>query len=275
MSEQQGVSLRPGDAQEGGFLDDADVTIKTMRAATWDYRGKAPKPCAAIEVTYLHDDKEKVEYYRVGDLEKLVPSGDKKSFLPTGTAGGIMARSKGFYLITSLINAGFPEDKVGADLSVFDGTQVHVNNTTLPDKIKDTVTGQEKENKALLVTKILSFPWDAKAKGSTKKAAGASKPAAATASAPAASAPAGGTDVSQKAIDTIGAVVSEAGGTIKRVQLNQQVFRKLAQDSDRNAIIRLVGDAAFLQGLDGTPVQVGEDLQTLAYDGTTVSFAAA
>ena len=39
-------SLRPSDAQAGGFLDDADVTFAEMRFVLWDYGGKAPMSIA-------------------------------------------------------------------------------------------------------------------------------------------------------------------------------------------------------------------------------------
>ncbi len=270
----KGVSLRPGDAQEGGFLDDADVTIKSLRAGLQTYAGHTEyKPRAAIVATFItDDDREKVEYYPVGSTDKLVASGDTSKFLPVSGSGGIMKKSKGWYLVGSLINAGFPEDKVTDDLTVFDNTRVHVLLTTLPEKIKDD-KGADKDNKALLVTKILKYPWEAAKGGAAKKAGAAGSTAkAATTSAPAA--PAAATqmpELAQKATDTVAAVVAEAGGTLSRVKLNQGVFRKLSNDPDRNQIVQTVGNVAFLQTLNDQMVQVGEDIKTLAFDGTNVT----
>lgn len=263
-SNQQAVSLRPGDAQQGGFLDDVDVTFREVSAEIFDFNGKS-KPGTCIKVAFeTEDGQEKIEYYRVGSPEKLVPSGDRRRILAVGGATGIMSRSKGYHLITSIINAGFPEDKVSDDVSVFSGLRAHVNLTTLPEKFKGD-DGQDKENKAVLVTKILSLPWENQgpAKGGAKRA---SAPRAAATSAPAqqaAAAPAADGAIAEKAAATVSEIIAEAGGSIARVKLNQQVFRKLANDSDRNAVVQLVGNPEFLKGRE-----------EFSFDGTNVEYAA-
>lgn len=268
MSEQKAVSLRPGDAQEGGFLDDVDVTIKSLRAVHWDYKGKAD-PCAAIEATFLTDEgKERIEYYRVGKPDKLVPNAENTKFLPVSGTGGIMKKSKGWYFVTSLINAGFPEDKVTDDLSVFNNTRVHVNITALPEKMTDDA-GKDKENKAILVTKVVTLPWEQKS--GSKKPAPAASTAKPTAAAAPASAPQSASDIVTKAIAECAKAASDAGGSLPRIKLSQQVFRQLAQDTDRNAVVKLVGDPAWLQTLNEMPVEVGGEVKSFTFDGTALS----
>src|SRR5580765_707999 len=155
----EGLSLRPSDAQAGSFLDDVDVTLKECRFVIWDYMGKAERPSVALKVTM-----EEVEvpltheqYYSAGDPNKVTPSPDGKTLIPQAGATGLNNNTNALAFIASIVNAGFPEDKLGSDASVFDGMGVHVRQVAQPKRagLKD-----QKEGKTyLMVEKIIHMPW--------------------------------------------------------------------------------------------------------------------
>jgi hypothetical protein len=262
------LSLRPSDAQTGAFLDDIDVTLKECRFVTWDYMGKA-NPATALKVTMEEPDGITHEqYYSAGDPSKVTPSSDGKTLVPQAGATGLNNNTNALAFISSIINAGFPEDKLGSDASVFDGLGAHVNQVAQPKRagLKD-----QKEGKTyLLVTKITRLPWDAPAvkpaKGApvAKSAAPGPRPVAA---APAASpAPTNGTptnEMVEKARVTVISILTEKGGSVPRSKLSQEAFRLLSNDPDRNAIVKMVYDDGFLTQ------SVAEGV--FAFDGTTVT----
>jgi hypothetical protein len=267
------LSLRPSDAQTGAFLDDVDVTLKECRFVLWDYMGKA-KTSVALKVTMEEPDGITHEqYYSAGDPEKVTPSPDGKTLVPQAGATGLNANTNALAFIASIINAGFPEDRLSTDVSVFDGLGAHVNQVAQPKRqgLKD-----QKEGKTyLLVTKIARLPWDAPAAKPAKGAPAAARTAAPKATpAPAPTATmsqAGGNgngvadELTEKARVTVIAILTEKGGTIPRSKLSQEAFRLLASDPDRNAIVKLVYDDVFLQqsvaegvfGFDGATVTLG------------------
>jgi len=266
------LSLRPSDAQAGAFLDDVDVTLKECRFVVWDYMGKASKPSTALKITMEDPDSITHEqYYSAGDPDKVLPSPDGKTLIPQAGATGLNNNTNALAFISSIINAGFPEDKLGSDASVFDGLGAHVNQVAQPKRqgLKD-----QKEGKTyLLVTKITRLPWEA-APAKVAKGAPVAKPSPAPVAGPRpvqppmsqAGQPGGGNGdgvLTEKARATVISILTEKGGTVPRSKLSQEAFRLLASDPDRNAIVKLVYDDAFLQQ------SVAEGV--FAFDGTTVS----
>jgi hypothetical protein len=260
------LSLRPSDAQTGAFLDDIDVTLKECRFVTWDYMGKA-NPSTALKVTMEEPDGITHEqYYSAGDPSKVTPSPDGKTLIPQAGATGLNNNTNALAFISSIINAGFPEDKLGSDASVFDGLGAHVNQVAQPKRagLKD-----QKEGKTyLLVTKITRLPWDAKPAKLPKGAPAGPRPVAPVpAAAPVASAaPANGTptnEMIEKARVTVISILTEKGGSVPRSKLSQEAFRLLSSDPDRNAIVKLVYDDGFLTQSVADGV--------FAFDGTTVT----
>jgi hypothetical protein len=255
MSMQQTVSVRPSDAsQGGGLLDDADVTIKQLRYVVRDRTN--PRTQATldtrlyIEAVLVDDEgREHTEYYSIGDTSKFVPSPDGRRALAVVEGARFVQSSKGIRLIASLVNAGFPEDKIADDLSVFDGTYGHVNRTTLP-----RIAGQEKDATILEFTKIHRLPWEKKSGSAATK----SKPAAAT---PAAKTEQAAPEhVREKAIATLFEVLAQNGGSIPRQKVAPAAFKLLATDPDRNDVVALVFTEQFLRSVDG-----------ISFDGQTIS----
>jgi hypothetical protein len=257
----EGVSLRPSDAQAGGFLDDADVTFAQMRFVLWDYGGKAPMSIA-LKVDMEDDDgKLHEQYYSAGDPTKMQPSADGKAIVPIAGATGLNVNTNAVAFISSMVNAGFPEDKIGNDISVFDGLGAHVNQVAQPKR--PGLKKPEMEAKTyLLVTKINRLPWEAApkpvAKGAPPAAAKGAPapgpravppPAAPVAVAPVAVVTEGASDngaLVQKARSTVLQILAEKGGAVLKKQLPTEAFRTLSNDPDRNAIVTMVFQDAFI-----------------------------
>jgi hypothetical protein len=273
------LSLKPSDAQAGGFIDDVDVILKEVRFVMWDYMGQGP-PTVALHV-YMQDEQgqDHHQYYSAGDPSKMIPSSDGKTLNPAGAATGLNQNTNALAFISSLVTSGFPEDRIGEDVSIFDGLVCHINQVAQPKRsgLKD-----QKEGKTYaLVTKILRLPWDegpalkAPAKGAPKPAGKvtqftppapapppvAAQPPAASASPAPTTAPDGA--LQEKARALVLAILAEKGGTLPKQKLPTEAFRALSNDSDRNAVVSLVFSEEFLQkGMaDGT----------FSYDGTTIS----
>lgn len=261
----EGLSLRPSDAQAGGFLDDADVLLQQLRFEMWDYQGKAPMS-VALKVVMIDqsDDRAHEQYYSAGDPSKFAPSADGKALTSlTGAATGLNSSTNALAFLTSLVNAGFPEDRIGNDVSLFDGTVVHVNQIAQPKRagLKD-----QRDKTYLLVSKIVRLPWDSQPAKPAKGAPSATRPTAAPT-------PVGAVALTQdsngqlttKALNAVLSILVEKGGALPKGQLSMEAYRTLGNDPDRNAIVKLVHDEAFLKECAAE--------KAFAYDGTTVSLA--
>jgi len=264
-----GISLKPSDAVAGGgLIDDVDVTIESCRAALWDYNGQIPSPVVALAVTMIGAEGAKaIQYYSAGDPKHFVPSQDGRKFVPVGSATGLNENTNAMMFLVSLVNAGFPEDKIGDDLGVFDGTMAHVNRVPQPARpgLGGGVTGKVGKPTVLVVSKIHKLPWEnaanlAKGQAKTKTAKTASAPVAVAeqASGPAAN---GQGDLTGKATEGLLAILAEKGGSITKAQIAQAAFKYFQKDADRNQLVQMVYKDEFLGG-EGTP---------WSFDGTTVT----
>jgi hypothetical protein len=275
----EGLSLRPSDAQTGGYLDDADVTFAELRFVVWDYQGKAPAS-VALKVSMEEDDgKLHEQYYSAGDPTKMQPSPDGKAIIPIAGATGLNVNTNAIAFISSIVNSGFPEDRILNDVSIFDGMKAHVNQVAQPKRpgLKKAEIGEPKTY--LLVSKIVRLPWEtapaAVAKGAPKPVAAAApgpRPVNATTPAPApvavaAAAPAASDNgaLIEKARATVLGILAEKGGALPKAKLPTEAFRALSNDPDRNAIVTMVFQEPFLTaaaaegafGYDGQQLSLG------------------
>jgi hypothetical protein len=278
MAPGQGVSLKPSDAVAGGgMFDDVDVEIVKCRFRSWDYNGKIQTPILGLEVTYRNpeDGFEFSQVYSAGEMKQFVPSEDGRFAVPVGSQAGLNDQSNAIFYITAFVNAGFPENKIGDDVSVFEGAFVHVNNVPQPKRKGQTGTGADgKPNMILIPTKVMRWPWDPKPAptaasaapkvGKTKAAPAvqqAAVPAEAPAAAAAPAASAGGEDVESKAMSAIMSILSAKGGSISKAALAQAVFAAVKTDPDRNAIVSTAFKDEFLKqgpwSFDGSTISLG------------------
>ncbi len=258
------VSIRPSDfSHGGGLLDDADVNIKAARWVIWDYQGKSEKSLAA-HLCYVDDDgKEHDQYYSAGKPDSFVPSRDEKTLVRVGKRDSLSDSSNFFQFISSIVNAGYPEDKIeGSDLSFLDGMRVHVKQEAQQERkgLANQPGEGDRKRTVLCVSKILLMPGETEAKGKGKRGA-ASASAGKANGAAAASAGAGAIED-----DTVAAVldaVSAAGGSLPKAKLSQTLFAALKAKpmTERSAIVTLAFKDEFL-GAEGRP---------WAFDGKEIS----
>lgn len=269
------VSINPANAvQGGGQFDDVDVTIKQVRTTLWDYNGKIPSPVVALAVTFEHaEGGEFVQHYSAGDPKNFVPSEDGHRFVPVGSAVGLNENTNAMAFLVSFINSGFPGDKVTDDVTVFEGTRVHVQN--IPQPKRPGLAQPTGKNLVLVVNKIHSLPWETSTAPKTLP-----KPKAATAPkvgnaagpvqgqapsvTPAQTEESGGQDeLMAKATEGMLAIVSAKGGMIPKAQIAQEAFKLFSKDPQRNQLVALIYNDVFLAQpgapwtFDGTTVKLG------------------
>lgn len=267
---QKGVSFRPSDASAGGYFDDVDARILSMRVESFDFNGTAnpPKCCIALTLQDVNNEEHTTkQYYSIGPIEKFTPSADGTKAIPVNESAKLSANSNGMLLMGAFLNTGVPEDKIGDDLSLFDGGVFHFNQTAAPKRdFKDGQKRQKENATILLPTKMVTAPWDvsAKDKKAAQKAAGAvqqtqqaSQPSGAPASTPAA---ASNDAVVEEAVGFIIGQLANGNGTVKKNDLPLAAFK--LQSPNRNAITQLVASEAFL-GDAGRPWKYENGILTM------------
>ncbi len=259
-----GVSLKPSNAVVGGLIDDVNVEWKECRFESWDYNGKSPVKVPALKVTMADVDTgdEHEQYWSMGSAKDWAPGPDGKELISVGSATALKSNSNGMILLTSLVNAGFPEEKFGDDVSELEGMVCHMIRVPAPKRtglVKDKRTredGREFEETVLVVESISKLPWEkAKPKpkvtpAGTQSGAGKKKP---TSSGGSAGGGAGAnaelsSDIVSRTVDFIMEVLGESGGEVAKKDLATMAFQKLKDDPNRNQIVQLVFKDEFLSG---------------------------
>ena len=247
-----GVSLNPETFTEGtGLIDDRDVTFESNAFVMFDYNGKRPPGFPAVK-SVLKVDEEKIEqYWTMGSEKDWKPSDDGKQLLAIGSATGIRASSNGGIFLKSLVEAGFPADKLGEDISVLDGLQAHVIRVPAPERGGLKKEKEKKyEDTILVVSEIKVLPWEVK----KPKGAPAGKPKGAVPATVATKGKANmavpksevGEELAQKATNTLLSILSEGGGTLTKKEIPGKIFQLLKTDEDKNAILKLAFSDEFL-----------------------------
>ncbi len=181
-----GVSIRPSEFVEGGAVPvDKNLLWKECRFNLFDYVNKAGEVVAttiAARIKFVDDDgTEYDQQYSAGDPNRFAPSKDGKTLEPLTPSESLSKSSNYYVLMNALINAGFPENKLGDDISVLDGLYTH--NIGIPEPKRSGLVREPKEGareKVISVPdSIIKLPWENKGKGAAKGSA----PAAADADA--------------------------------------------------------------------------------------------
>jgi len=238
----QGISIRPEDMVEGGAVPaEKNLLIESARFALYDYNGKAP-PTVAAKLDLVDDEgTQYTQYYSAGDPLRFGPSPDGKTLVALGAAQNISKSSNFYTLMTNLVNAGYPENKLGSDISTLDG--LYAFWTAVPQQKraglkKDEGAEAPKFEKVVLVpSQILRMPGE-----KAGKAVPAKKGAA-----PASVAPVeagnegteGGDAVTAGALALVARAVGDSGSTTRQ-DLGVAVFKELATDPNRDAIAAMV-----------------------------------
>jgi hypothetical protein len=163
-----GVSLKPCDAVEGGgLLDNEDVKVTESRFAMFDYGGKAqPVPAIMWKLDRMDGSAQVIQYWSIGKSTDWMPSDDGKELLPIGKVTELVSSSNGMLLLSSLVNAGLSESKLGEDISIFDGMECHVNRVAAPTR--KGMVNQKENATVLIVSKIHKLPWEKSTKSGSK-----------------------------------------------------------------------------------------------------------
>ena len=260
---EQVASFNPDDAS--GLLDNARVKISSVVVDVFS----ADSGAKFVNVNVVYKgDSDITERYLLGGADQWAPNATKTGAISIKEGGKIWNKSDVFKLMKSIIDAGFPKARLGGDLSVLVGLDVHVTRVSQDSTYKDKKTGQDRQRTTLLVSKIYT---DAAQLASGAYASG--KPAVAAKAAPKAAAKAGAAVVSgddsvndEFATEVLVEVLGK--GPVAKEGVKSPAFliiTKKKQSAIREAVqARLVNDA-FL----GSLVEAG----LIAYDGTTISLA--
>jgi hypothetical protein len=265
-----GLSLKPSEMVEGGVVPvDQNLTIKEARFTLFDYTkkdGTVVATTVAVRIKTTNDDGQEFEQqYSVGDPAKFSPSTDGKNpakegkFIIAIGAQEALSKSSNFYILqNNLVNAGFPENKLGDDISVLEGLYAYWIGVPEPKRAGLTrvvAAGEAVRERVISVpSQIHKLPWE-KSKG---KAAAAVKGKAPTAAAPDES-------ILKAALEFVGKQIEASDdGTVTRQDLAGSVFRELAKSPNRDAIATLI----FAPAMQAALVANG-----YAVDGETISKA--
>ncbi len=264
------ISFRPSTfAQGGGLVDDVDVEIVRARFG-FGYGGNS----SAEDATTFHltlkdgDGTEYVQYYGTGT--GFVPSeaGDAeengKELVPVDSKTAVSGSSNFAMLITSMVNAGLPEDLLDSgDISQLEGVKGHVNRVPAPKR--DGLPKREGKNAdrpqtVLVFTTITDFPGNAAAKPKAGAKPGTKSPAAA---APAKGAPATTkpTPAAKSAIsdelkeelegELIGLFAAKEATSMKKIDLTKGLFSSIDNSNpNKKVLIASVSKDEVLSSLD-------------------------
>jgi hypothetical protein len=257
--------LSPENQQEGtGLLSDVDVKFAEVRVVTWDYNGKVPSLVPALKVTMeLEDGQMQDQYYSLGKATDWQPNEDGTQIVAVGKATGIANNSNSALLINSMVNAGFPENKITNDVRCFEGITAHVARVPAPKRggapKPPREDGKVYEDTVLVVETIISFPWDKKAAstaGKPKTGAAAATKAAPKAAPKAAAAAAAEVEddnpIDSRCTEVLLEILGENPDGVGRSQLPGLALKKVAKEADKNAIVTRIFQEAFLN-VEGQP----------------------
>lgn len=251
-SKNTAASLNPeGFVEGGGLVDDVDVTLKENRFDVFDYNGTVKPGVPSLKIVMdLEDGEEATQYYSMGSPTDWAPSEDGTQLVAIGKATNIRLSSNGGIFLKALVDAGFPADKLGDDISILDGLQAHMIQVPAPKrpgiKKKAREDGREFADTILIVSEIKTLPWEkskprgapAGSKKTTTGKGGTTKKK---------SAPASDDDAKRKTTLAILAILEEEGSIAKK-DLPTAIFRNYKSDPDRNAMVKTAFDDEFLGG---------------------------
>jgi len=253
-----GVSIRPSQFVEGGAVPvDRNLLWNECRFAIRQYMkrdgtlalDKDGNPVETVAAVIMYKDDEGGEYnqmYSAGDPNRFQPSADGKTLEALGESANLSKSSNYYILMNALINAGFPENRLGDDISVLDGLYTH--NIGIPEPkrsglVREQVEGA-RERVISVPDSIIKLPWE----GKTGKVAPAKKVATATAE----------EDAGDAEADAL-AMVTEMLADADKVT-RQQVATKAIRGKNQ-PVAKLVFSPKFAEVLTGAGFSLdGEDI---------------
>jgi hypothetical protein len=152
----------------GGLLNDIRATITKAEFVMTDYGGRAKmgkKPAAHLVLEEpdgtVHDD----QWWTCGKTEDWVPSEDGHFLVPMGLKNQINKKSFLGRLLGSVMEQGFPKDKVSADIAFLEGLEAHWRQQSTGRKTQRDGKDTEYDETVLCVAQIFKYPWEKKSGG--------------------------------------------------------------------------------------------------------------
>jgi hypothetical protein len=270
----QGVSLNPDSAAVGGALDGIEATITRARALG-EYPNGTPAVLLSVTFAPAGGGRERTELYSMGKAQ-LKPSADGKQFLPLVEGAKPHKGCSGIQFLVALIQAGFPADRIGNDVSVIEGTVVFLRAKPRP-KTGNAEIDKNNDGKTItLPDRVISLPGEgsaAKKSPTGPKKPAVARPAPAVAATPSveadAPAAAGDFDADAEAVKIVSDVLAKAdNNTVARNQIGGKVFGALAKvkptlsGEARKAILGAINRPGFYEW-EGRPWFVDADAKAL------------
>ena len=252
-----GLSLRPSSfTAGGGLIDDVDVEVTKARFVQYDFEGKSENgPSLCLMLVLADTEKnEHIQYFSAGNLAYFVPSEDPKNpdlngitIVKVGEKESLNGGTNTAIMLNSLVQAGFPEDKLDAgDVRVLEGLVGHVNRVPQPKRSNIAKKEGQRDPMVLVFTKIISLPGESKPKTGAQTAKGsAAKPAAVVA-------PAGDELVEELTMELIGLFGAREVTSMKKVEISQGLFKTIDKTNpNKNKLISMGSKDDVLKTLEG------------------------
>lgn len=170
--------LKPSQMVAGGAVPDGKYRFTKSRFTVWDYDGQSgPQAvtfCAEVTLRALEDGTEYVQRWSAGDPKNFQPSDDGMLAVPVGAMAELRSGTNLWELMTSLVKAGYPEDRIDDSIGVtLDGLLADVTWKDVPrgglqpnprqlaqaQQTGQVVTGNV--SRVLIATNIVELPWEA------------------------------------------------------------------------------------------------------------------
>lgn len=252
------VSIKPTDFINAGLINDVDVEVMKARVGLFSYPGRDDlEPQLSVNMDVKNLETEELTEINLTAGNGFTASEDGIGFVPTGSRSALAKDSNFFLWIASLCDEGFPIDKIGNDVTLFEGLQFHLLRKPAP---KSRNMGEGK-GEVILVDKIVKLPWDKAGKAPAKAAGGGSSKATPAAS-KAASNGGGGTEDRAKEILTELAAQEKDGFPFAKIR--NLGFKALKNEPDiRTKVLEHLTDQTFVEA-------ACEELK-LNFDGETIA----
>jgi len=230
------VDIRPDlCAEGGGLVDDFDGILSDMRFIMTDYEGAMANPVPVCKVVFDIDGEETTTLYSVGGQGDFIPDDTGHGLNKVRSKSTLTKTSKFILLCNSLIEAGFPLNKMDArDISPIIGTVGHFLRKAVEYRGLKKKEG-DRETTVLVCTKILQLPWEAgKSKGKAKgKAKGKEVDQA----------------VSDALAEVIQGVIIENDGEVAKKNMLSALF-KIELPGEKKSTLKLATSDDFLKERD-------------------------
>lgn len=161
-----GASLNPDTFTGGGFLEEGFYAVPEARFVRWDYDGAAEERAfIRLKLAPESGGEEHIQYWSIAALKDFVPSDDGRTLEQVGRRAAFNDNSNGAELMRSLVNAGYPKDRLSDDVAaVFEGGVFYFGLQDAPERggfqqnVKTNAQGQPYKQQIAVVMEVKQLP---------------------------------------------------------------------------------------------------------------------